>query len=194
MAGVSTAMDGQVQLLERSPTVKVRDAAKDLDVSRERIEGWAKMLEKSKVLEVHYSVIGGAILKRGPEFDSVATGKKKVPAAEAIKALAAKAPGKKGAERPIIGIKGKTDDAEVEGERPNPVEPPGKQEYLLIQRLEQEEAAVRGDIVRLQEEEAQVMECMKGLIDEGKTIAQHIEALTKTVESLAGKKGRRKAS
>jgi hypothetical protein len=172
--GVSTSMDQLVELLEKSGTVKINDAAKELGVDKIRVESWARMLEKADVIGIHYSVIGGAILKRGPKFDSVIK-KKKVETKE--KELDVVKPKVEEEATPLTVKKAAPAKATELKETPK--------DFLLIKRkLDEEEDIVEADLKRLHEEEAKVVEYMKVLIGEGKKLTEYIETLREVVEQM----------
>ena len=203
--GVSTSMDQLVELLEKKDTIKVSDAAKELGTDKEHIESWTRMLEKAGLVELHYSVIGGAFVKRGPKFDTLLTGGGK----EGIQGLGLRAEETKAA--PAAGVTAPAVKAQVPqkpaGEAkavamtttatPAVGKPePAKQEkpidtsmkYLLIRkRIEDEEAIVQENMRKLQDEEQKVMEYMNLLIAEGKKLTEYIETLRQILEEL--KKG-----
>lgn len=160
--GVSTSMDQLIELIEKRGTIKMADASRELSADKERIESWAKMLEKAGMVEIHYSVIGGALLKKGPRF-AYAT-KRSHGALPAVKAEAA-AP--------------KVNEPEVE-------EPPAgdlQQEYALIRmKIEEEETILERDLKKLYEEQAIIAQYMSGLITEGKKLSEYIETLRQLVE------------
>lgn len=170
-------MDQLVGLLEKSGTVKINDAAKELGVEKTRIESWAKMLDKAEVIEIHYSVIGGAILKRGPKFDSVV---KKKRVEEKEKELEEAKPKVEAAPLTLKKV------ASAKAEEPK-VAP---KDYLLIKKkLDEEENIVEEDLKKLHEEEAKVVEYMKVLIGEGKKLTEYIETLREVVEQMGTQGG-----
>lgn len=189
MVGVSTAMDGLVRLLEKSPAVKISDAAKELGVERELVESWAKMLEKAGAVEIRYSVIGGAVLRRGARFNEVSSGN--------ITELPAHALQKKKAEKTAVGkpkISGLP--AKIKGEQ--------KEKYALIKcgmerglgedlrdRLAEEKKAIEQDAAKLRDDEAVVVEYLKRLVEECNKLTEHIEMLSKLAERM--KTGKSKA-
>ncbi len=158
-------MDQLVGLLQKRGVVKVTDAAKELGTDKEHIESWAKMLEKADALEVHYSVIGGALLKKGPKFDSIARGGMVcVPVA---------------AQRPRM--------PSLPTSLPRRPESPAQvaAEYALIRKkLEDEEETLETDLRKLYEEQAAVVQYMSEVVAEGKKIAEYIETLRHIVERM----------
>ncbi|MBN2518317.1 MAG: hypothetical protein JXB14_05710 [Candidatus Altiarchaeota archaeon] len=172
---VSTTMDQLVELLEKSSMVKISDAAKELEVDKDRIESWARMLEKAEAVEIHYSVIGGAVLKRGPKFDSIIR-KKKIEAQE--KALDEIKPSE-----PMEATKAPEEEKVERIEIPKQLE--GDQKYLLIRKkIEDEERIIDMDIKHLQEEEAKVIDYMRTLVEEGKKLTDYIETLREMLTEI----------
>ncbi len=160
---VANSMDQLVGLLEKEGAIKLGDAAKALDVDKERIESWAKMLVKADVAQIHYSVIGGAILRKGPQFDSVV--KKITPTSKTVsKPLPIKQK-----EAPPLAIKSaikKVNQSEIPGD------------YKLIQKkIEEGEKNIERDLIELREEQIKIVDSMNVLMEEGNKLAGYIEAL-----------------
>lgn len=68
---VLTSMDQLLEILEDRDKISMDDAAKELGVDRKHLESWTKMLEGASLIELHFSIIGGAIIKKGPNFEAV---------------------------------------------------------------------------------------------------------------------------
>lgn len=165
MAEVSTSMDQLVGLLQTRGVVKVTDAAKELGTDKGHIESWAKMLEKADAIEVHYSVIGGALLKKGPKFDSVVRGE--------IVCV------------PVATLR--PQPLTLPTSLPRRPESPAQAaaEYALIRKkLEEEEETLETDLRKLYEEQAAVVQYMSEVVIEGKKIAEYIETLKQIVERM----------
>jgi len=161
---VSTGMDQLVGLLEKNSAIKLGDAAKELDVDKSHIESWAKMLTKAEVAQIHYSVIGGAILKRGPQFESVT---KKGTSVKKIIPKKVQAPAKK--EAPPLAIRTAT-------KKIAPSNIP-KDYKLIQQKIEQGEKNIERDLMELREEQIKIVDSMNVLMEEGNKLAGYIEAL-----------------
>jgi len=175
--GVSTSMDQLVELLEKNTMIKMSEAAKELGVDKQRIESWARMLEKAEAVELHYSVIGGAVLKRGPKFDSVSRKKK---TQEQEKALAEMKPAVTGSLKSLMKEK-----IEIPEKIQIPKGVEGDQKFLLIRKqIEDEEKVIDTDIKHLQEEEGKVVDYMKTLIEEGKKLTDYINSLRGMLEDI----------
>jgi len=156
-------MDQLVGLLQKKGVVKVTDAAKELGTDKEHIESWAKMLEKADAIEVHYSVIGGALLKKGPKFDSVVRGE--------IVCV------------PVATLRPLTLPTSLPRRPESPAQ--AAAEYALIRKkLEEEEETLETDLRKLYEEQAAVVQYMSEVVIEGKKIAEYIETLKQIVERM----------
>ncbi len=188
---VSTSMDQLVGLLENSSAIKVGDAAKQLDVEKERVESWAKMLEKAEVLTIHYSVIGGAILKRGPKFDAILKAKS-APVSQSLEAprqkilqpsQPAQPPSQAAQQAP----------SQRPAETRSRIEPMNAQgEYVLIRkRIDNEEKTIEDDLRRLRDEQAIVARYMDNLGEEQKKLSEYVEALREVVDQMNEKVDKR---
>jgi hypothetical protein len=168
MAEVSTSMDQLVELLKDRGAVKVSQAAEELDVDKGHIESWAKMLEKANAIELHYSVIGGAVLKKGKDFDSIV---QKVKSGEIKSEGSTKKLSKEAKEEPK--------------EEPKKEEAPGNapQEYKLIRKkITDEEKVIEDDIRKLRDEQVRIVQYMSKVIEEGNNLIEYIENLRQLVE------------
>ncbi len=189
--GVSTSMDQLVGLLEKKDNIKINDAAKELDTDKEHVESWTRMLEKAGLIELHYSVIGGAFIKRGPKFDTVAKGG--VKGVEGSKESGGEEPKEEhtAQEAPKEGEEEKPKEAEKKETPPKKPEAAGDMagDYRLIRKeILEEETAVEEELKKLQSEEEKVVEYMNALIDEGKKLTEYIEALSQILEQLQKEK------
>ena len=197
--GVSTSMDQLVELLEKKDTIKVTDAAKELGTDKEHVESWTRMLEKAGLVQLHYSVIGGAFVKRGPKFDTLAaSGSKQALQAPGLRtespkpAQGAAAPAAQGpkpapqAAPAAVGAKPVSVQAPApEGAAKLPPKVGTSMKYLLIRkRIEDEEVIVQENMKKLQDEEQKVMEYMNMLIGEGKKLTEYIETLRQILDEM----------
>jgi hypothetical protein len=181
---MSTSMDQLIELLEKNGSVKISDAARELSADKGRIESWARMLEKAGMIEIHYSVIGGAILKKGPKFSYAA---KRAPVA--APAMRADAPAPKARESGItVDVSApKATETEKNGEMPADIQ----QEYALIKkRIEEEESIIDKDLKMLYQEHAIISQYMSTLITEGNKLSEYIENLRQLVEKSRMEKGK----
>lgn len=161
--GVSTSMDRLVGMLEEKGTVKLNDAAKELGVEKERIESWARMLEKAGAVRVHYSMIGGAILKKGDEFDSLVKKgvAKQLPELQ-IKVAKEAAP--KRSKAPPKKLEGAPKSA--------------SKEYRLVRKkIEEGEMTLEKELRKLREDQITILERMNDLVEEGNKLIGYIEKL-----------------
>jgi hypothetical protein len=173
--GVSTIMDQLVGLLESKPTVKMGDAAKQLDVPKDRVESWAKMLEKEGVIQIHYSVIGGALLKKGQNFDDFqkksAAKKAPLPLPKEVKPPPAK-------EAPSLTVQ---------------VSKTPRNYALIKKQIAEEEQTIEKELARLREEQAKIVESMTVLVAEGHKLTEYIEALRVAADQVSKTRGKKLA-
>jgi hypothetical protein len=171
---VSTSMDQLVELLEKNSAIKVSEAARLLDADKERVESWARMLEKAEILQIHYSIVGGAILKRGPKFETVLrSAKKQVPLP--LEPAAPKPP-----EKPAVTA--------PQERKPMAMADETAGEYLLIRkRIDDEESVIKSDLQKLREAQVSVVKYMADLECEQKKLAEYAESLHLVVDKM-GKK------
>ena len=200
--GVSTSMDQLVELLEKRDTIKVTDAARELGTDKEHIESWTRMLEKAGLVQLHYSVIGGAFVKRGPKFDTLAAGRalqapglraepKPAPAAAVSAGQAAKPAAQATPAAAGVGSVSAETTAPRGATTKLPSTVDTSMKYLLIRkRIEDEEVIVQENMKKLHGEEQKVMEYMNMLIGEGKKLTEYIETLRQILEGMnKGKQG-----
>ena len=157
-------MDQLIGLLESKGSIKMSDASRELSADKERVESWAKMLEKAGMVEIHYSVIGGAILKKGPKFAYASRGAPTAP----LPARKAESQAQKASEPGKSGIAPASDM---------------QQEYALIRkRIDEEETIIDKDLKLLYDEHAIIAQYMSTLIAEGNKLSENIETLRQLVE------------
>jgi hypothetical protein len=67
MAGnkINTGLSALIKALEEKQEIKISEAAQSLELSEHETESLAKILEESRILEIHYTLRGHKILKRG---------------------------------------------------------------------------------------------------------------------------------
>lgn len=169
--GVSTSMDQLIGLLSSKGFIKITDAARDLNTDKSHIESWAKMLEKEGIVQVHYSVIGGAVIKKGPKFDTVTKG----PAKSGITAEKPK---------PI-----EASQVEIKPKQPMPGPKSAPEEYLFIRKkIEDEGQTFKEDLQKLAVDQGKIIEGMTMLIQEGRKLEEYIENLQQVVERVNEKR------
>lgn len=172
---VPTSMDQLVEMLDRSGAIKIVDAAKELGVDKDHVEGWAKMLEKEDVTKIHYSIVGGAIIRKGPNFDSFM---KRLPGKRAMQPAKSTEPQKE-AKKP----------AEA---KPSKEEAKPAGDYALIRKqIEDEEVTIEQDLKNLHEEQARIVQYMNSLIGEGNKLVEYIGALRQVMDSAKSERGKK---
>ncbi len=165
---VSTAMDKLVGLLEQRDKIKVSDAAKELGTDKEHIEDWAKMLERAGIVEIHYSVVGGASLKRGSKFDEIL-----------------KQRGGGGKPQPQ-GKEGEEKTKEHGGRTPRGE----KGKYLLIRSGKDSGiGGLEDELEMLEEEEKRIVEYTNMLETEEKRLGQYIQDLRSLLKEVKRRRG-----
>jgi hypothetical protein len=170
---VSTSMDKLVELLKERGSIKVGEAAKELDSDKSRIESWARMLEKAGAVEIHYSVVGGATIKKGKAFDSVvcAEGYKVKGLKDNLGYVHDAVTGTKEAKTPTAKAQQNTKcDA--------------SNMYSLIRKdIDDEEQMLVDDIDKLKREQEAIAKCMEHIVVEGEHLKEKIDILKKAVEA-----------
>lgn len=164
---VSTSMDQLVQLLEEKDNIKINEAARILDTTKDRVESWANMLKKADVVEVHYSVIGGAVLKKGPKFASLLEEASKMGSKKKSSAKSVEAPKKKD---PVSVPQSITKFSKTEFAPP-------KDYKLIKEKIEQGEQVLERDIAKLKQEQQKIMEYLEAIISDGNKLTAYIDAL-----------------
>lgn len=178
--GISTSMDQLVGLLEANTAIKVGDAAKQLKVEKELVESWAKMLAKAEVIRIHYSVIGGAVLKKGPKFETIVR-----------KAAVAKVPITSLPETEEVQADVQAPIKKVETKAP-PITKITSKSYILIKKkIEEEEQTIERELMRLREEQTKIVACMSSLVEEGNKLTEYIESLRLVAEETKNKVGKK---
>lgn len=173
-------MDQLVGMLAESGSLKISDAAKELGVDKDRVESWAKMLDKADIVRIHYSVVGGALLRKGPKFDMVCKGVSAapVPSPSNIPPLTPRS------FQPPAPLQQKQQPAPLP-QKPQPTE---GGEYLLIRRrIDEEEKTIEDDLRKLREEQATVARYMDEIEGEERKLADYVEALRSAVEKMNAK-------
>ncbi len=184
--GVSTSMDQLVGMLESRGAIKVSDAAKQIGTSKERVESWAKMLDKAGVVQLHYSVIGGAVIKRGPGFDAlVKKGKKRVDPVTVAAFVSRPPQAETPAPVPRAAAQAAFQPAAAAPVRPEALA--GQKDYALIRRkIDESEQSFVNDLIRLRGEQAKIVEYMAEMAEEGKKLVEYLEALKQMADELKG--------
>jgi len=176
---VSTSMDQLIGLLEKDGTIKISEAASELNTDKSHIESWAKMLEKEGIVQVHYSVVGGAFIRRGQKFDSL------VKESAAASAASSKASAASAAATASFSIK-PTQNAKPAAAG---VVQPAPQEYSLIRkRIDESEISLEDDLKKLSDEQARIVQYMGAVITEGRKLEEYIESLRQIVEKTNEKR------
>jgi adenylate kinase family enzyme len=178
--GVSTSMDALVGLLEKKGSVKMGEAVKELNTDKSHVEGWAEMLRKAGVAEVKYSVIGGAVIKKGPKFDEVVkNGSVEKPAVSEDKS---KSPPKEAS----------TDNKQSSSppkQTSSTLAPPGQGGYSLIRKkIDDEEKTMEQEIKELKEEQSIIVTHMQKVIDETKRISEYLDQLETALDTTSQKR------
>jgi len=62
--GIETTIDRLIAIIDKRGNVTTIDLSKELGVSVERIESWAKMLEDRGLIEIEYPLIGSSRLRK----------------------------------------------------------------------------------------------------------------------------------
>jgi len=182
---ISTSMDQLVELVDKNNTIKLTDAAKELGVDKEHVESWAKMLEKEDFLKIHYSVVGGAMLKKGSKFETAL--------------CAAKHPGatlpqlpkpyRQQAQTPTFPQPVRPSQ-KAEAPKPPASSEEAAGEYMLIKkRIEDEEAVIKSDLQKLRESQAAVARYMEELEAEQRKLANYATSLRQAVDKIGDKVG-----
>jgi chromosomal replication initiator protein DnaA len=65
---IKTSLDFLVNLVNKWGKIKLQDAAKALDMDEASVEELVKILVEHKIIELHYSIVGDKILKRGEKL------------------------------------------------------------------------------------------------------------------------------
>jgi response regulator of citrate/malate metabolism len=60
---IETSIDNMLKLLEQKESISIEELAKELKVSEELIEEWAKILEEHQLVTIEYSLVGKPMLK-----------------------------------------------------------------------------------------------------------------------------------
>ena len=169
--GVSTEMDQLMELIDEVTTIKVGDAANELGVDKSRIESWAKMLEKAGAIEVHYSVIGGAVLRKGKKFDQI-WGK-------VSKKQEKDCPEEK---EPVDKIeKESPKKKEVVESKPDT----GDDGFPLIRKdLINSNKEIKSEVEKIREEEKMVIEYMDALVAEGQRLSKRLDEMIVVTEKM----------
>lgn len=178
-SNILTAMDGLLALLEERDNLKVDDVVHILGVPKERIESWSKMLEKEGILDVHYSLIGGVTLKRGPNFKPIG---RKPPETNIPQRIKPKQEG--------VALISETKRPEAVILKSTAQESGYK---LLRDKLVEEESEVISEVELLKREEEQIINYMKNLLEEGERLSVHIKELKKVIEQIEQEKNESKS-
>ena len=184
---VSTSMDQLVGLLEKGGTIKISDASRELGTDKEHVEGWAKMLEKAGIVNIHYSVVGGALLKRGPKFDTVvrapASPPRQLPAPPAVATTPKPALATVTSRPAPMAVPPRPAPAESSSPAPKFSGQPG--EYLLIRRkIEEEQKTIADDLQKLKQEQALVVRYMDEIEAEESKLSDYVDALRVAVDKM----------
>lgn len=170
--GVSTEMDQLMELIDEVNTIKVGDAANELGVDKSLVEGWAKMLEKAGVVDVHYSVIGGAILRKGKKFDQVwrKSAKKQEKEGFTEKDIVKES-------KPVVEHPAKEKEETVPDTHENA--------FPLIRKdLMDSNKEIKSEIERIREEEKRVIEYMDALVAEGQKLSKKLDEMSIVAEKM----------
>ena len=62
--GIETTIDRLINILEKRGSVSTIDLSKELGVSIERIESWAKIFEDRGLIDIEYPLIGSSKLRK----------------------------------------------------------------------------------------------------------------------------------
>ncbi|HDI72707.1 MAG TPA: hypothetical protein ENF58_01075, partial [Candidatus Altiarchaeales archaeon] len=65
---ISTGLNSLVNIVNRKGELKLSDAAKILDIDEDSLEGLVKILVNHGILEIHYSIVGDKILRKGEKI------------------------------------------------------------------------------------------------------------------------------
>ncbi len=66
---IRTSLDSLVNLVNKFGKVKFQDAAKALDMDEASLEELVKILSENKIVEIHYSIVGDKIIKKGEKLE-----------------------------------------------------------------------------------------------------------------------------
>ena len=64
MDGIETKIDRLIDIIDKRGSVTILELSKELDVSVERIESWAKILEDRGLINIEYPLIGPSKLRK----------------------------------------------------------------------------------------------------------------------------------
>jgi DNA-binding MarR family transcriptional regulator len=171
--GVSTEMDQLMELIDEVNTIKVGDAANELGVDKSLVEGWAKMLEKAGAVEIHYSVIGGAVLRKGKKFDQVWCKSTKKQEKECPDENKAVEEAKKIVEKPVK-------EKDMEESNPEIIDA-----FPLIRKdLVDSNKEIKSEIEKIREEEKRVIEYMDALVAEGQKLSKRLDEMAIVAEKM----------
>jgi len=185
--GVSTSMDQLIGLLSNKGIIKITDAARDLKTDKSHIESWARMLEKEGIVQVHYSVIGGAVIRKGPNFDSIMKAVKSNITAERPKLIEASKVEME-QRQPTTEPKS-APEVEVRLKQPTPEPKSSLEEYALIRKkIEEGGQTFEEELQDLADEQEKVIECMTMLINEGRKLEDYIQNLKKVAKEVNAKR------
>ena len=65
---IRTGLNILVNIVNKRGEVRLADAAKMLDLDEESLENLVKILVDHKILEIHYSIVGDKILRKGEKI------------------------------------------------------------------------------------------------------------------------------
>ena len=65
---IRTGLNILVSIVNKRGEIRLSDAAKMLDLDEESLENLVKILVDHKILEIHYSIVGDKILKKGEKI------------------------------------------------------------------------------------------------------------------------------
>ncbi|MEA3254461.1 MAG: hypothetical protein U9Q22_01335, partial [Candidatus Altiarchaeota archaeon] len=65
---IRTGLNSLVNIVSKKGEFKLTDAAKMLDIDETSLEGLVKILVEHEILEVHYSIVGDKILRKGAKI------------------------------------------------------------------------------------------------------------------------------
>jgi len=67
---IRTGLNILVNIVNKRGEIRLTDAAKMLDIDEESLENLVKILVDHKILEIHYSIVGDKILRKGEKIKS----------------------------------------------------------------------------------------------------------------------------